>query len=101
VDGHATEVLPDRLTLAGVDTRTDLQPELRNGVAEALGAADCPGRSVECREHAVPDVLPDAAAERLNLAPGDVVVALQQPAPLAVAQLGRALRRSDYVGEED
>src|SRR5919197_291292 len=94
--------LPVReLALAGVEPGSELEPEPPDRLLDRVGGPDCPRRSVECCEEAVPrgvDLLPP---ETVELDTNGLVVRLEQLAPAPVAELHRALRRADDVGEED
>jgi hypothetical protein len=69
----------------------------RRASAQAIARA---GPSKTAQE-AVPRDVQLAAAEAPQLPPHARVVLLEELAPLAIAELGRTLGRSDDVGEED
>jgi hypothetical protein len=83
-----------------VHAGAQLDSQLAHGLAQALGAAHRPGGTVEGGEHAVARGLHDAPALRLDRAVRERVVALEQVAPGAVAELTGAPRGVDDVGEE-
>src|SRR5919197_928590 len=100
-DEHLARFRERRDALAGVEARTQLDAEPPDRLLDRVGGADRPRRPVECGEEAVPrgvDLLP---AEPDELDPNGLVVRLEQLAPAPVAELHRALRRADDVGEED
>src|SRR5206468_5668421 len=76
------------------------QAERRHRLAELGRAADRPGRPVEGREEAVAGRVDRAAAEANELAAHELMVALEQLAPSAIAERGGALTGADDVGEE-
>ena len=62
MDRETAEILTDRLTLASVDTRAQLDPQLPDELVQSLGAANRPGGPIERGEGAVSDVLDDPPA---------------------------------------
>ena len=72
-----------------------------HALADRLGTADGPGGTVEGGEEAVAGGVHLATPKARDLAARERVVALQQFAPLPVAEGGGPLGRADDVGEED
>src|SRR5262245_3417414 len=79
----------------------DGQAKLAHSVDDRTGAADSPRRPVERGEEAVARGVDLAPAEPQQLPAHQVVVALQQVAPVPVADLDRLGRRFDDVGKQD
>jgi hypothetical protein len=101
MDRDAAALGAHRFALAGVHAGTDLEAEGATAAADRLGTADGAGRPVEGREKAVARGVDLAAAEALELAPGDAVEAVEQLVPARIAELCRALGRADDIGEQD
>src|ERR1700694_4191429 len=78
----------------------NVQVELAELVADGDGAADGATRTVERGEHSVTERLDEPPPVALDLLADERIVPLEQCAPAAVAQLGRARGRTDYVGEQ-
>src|SRR5207245_4718090 len=76
-------------------------PELAHRFSDGATAADGTCRPVEGGEEAVPRGVHLLAAEAHELATYELVMALQQLAPTAVAECGRLLARADDVAKED
>ena len=88
-----------QLAFAGVQRGAELEPKLADARDDRLGTADRARGTVEGREEAV-------GVELLTAVPGELpanrrMMAREQVAPRAVAELGSPLRRADDVGEED
>ena len=97
---------PSRLTvgdfaLAGVQSCAYLETEIAQRADYGIGTANGACRAVEGCEEAVAGGVDLSAAEAKQFAPDQLVVALEQFPPTAVAQFGCPRRRSDDVGEED
>ena len=82
---HARDVVADRLDLADVDTRADLESQLAERGRDLLRSADRLRRSLERREHAVARALHDAAPVPFDRAPGAFVVRDDQLPPGLIA----------------
>ena len=93
--------LADALALAGVDAGADRDAGAARALGDAERAADRPRRPVEGGEEAVAHRLDLVAAVGGELGADERVVGVEQLAPRAVADLGRALGRADDVGEQD
>ena len=101
VDADSTDVVPAQLNLARMDGRPDFEAQGGQRAVEREGTAEGSGRSVKPRQHAVASRLYELAVPPLDLGPRELVVAVEQLAPTAIAQLGCACRRVDEVGEHD
>src|SRR5205085_7386766 len=88
------------LALTGVHARADGQAEVAERPPDRVRAGDRTGWAVEAREDAVARGVDLPASEPGDLRPDGGVVARDQLAPRAVAELRRALGRADDVGEE-
>src|SRR5215211_3599369 len=101
VDRDAFHSAADELNLAGVNAGADFEAELGDGIDRAMSAGDGPRRTVEGGEESVAGAanLPAAVAGKLGADGG--VVGVQQGAPAAVTELGRARGGLDDVREED
>src|SRR5262245_45929979 len=97
----AADVTVSDLDLTGVEPCPHLDPDGVSLVAARLGAADPPGRPVECREHAVADRLHLASPMAVELTANQPVVLLKEVGPAPVPQGRRAFRRTDYVREQN
>src|ERR671930_2095198 len=100
VDGDPARLPAVELALAGMDARADVEAEVAEDAPDRARARDGARRAVEAREDAVAcgvDLLP---AEPGDLGPHGSVVACDQLAPRAVAELRRPLGRADDVGEQ-
>src|SRR6266542_38486 len=89
VHRDAADLALAQLDLAGVQL-----------VANAEGAADAPGWSVECRENSVARGAVELAAVLLELRAHHRVMGIEHGAPASVAELHRPVGRSDHVREE-
>jgi hypothetical protein len=89
-----------QLALARVQAGAHLQSQLRHGLDDRVRTADGPRRPVEGREEAVSGCVHLRSAEADELAADELVVALEEVAPGAVAERGRLLAGADDVGEE-
>jgi hypothetical protein len=101
VDRDPAHVVAHQLHLAGVQAAADLDPDPLHGGADGAGAAQRPLGGVEGGQEPVAGHVQLAALVAGDLAAGEGVVGLQQLAPAAVAELGRALGRAHDVGEQD
>src|SRR5262249_48166693 len=101
VHRHSGDVAVLELALPRVQSGTHINAERLDAVANRAGALDRTGRTVEGREEPVPKGLHLPAAEALELAPCDPVVARSELAPPPVTEIRGAPRRVDDVGEED
>ena len=101
MNGHTLDPGAGKLDLPGMEAGSDLEAQGAHAVADRLGAPDRARRAVEGCEEPVagdadlaPPVLTQSASD-------DVVVVREQFLPPPVAELDRALRGADDVGEED
>src|SRR3970040_1429191 len=95
----AAHLLPDHFDFARMHARAYCDAQLRNVVADGLGAAHRPGGPVECREEPVTRGVDFAAAKALEVAPDCRVEALEQIAPVAVSDLRGTLGGPHDIGE--
>src|SRR5206468_8263750 len=86
---------------AGVEAGPDLDTEAPHGIADAFGATDGAGRSVEGREETVTGSADLTSTMALDLLADDRVMTVEEVAPDAVAERDRQIGRSDDVGKED
>src|SRR5262245_35579205 len=89
-----------QLAFPRVQAGAHLQSELRHGLDNRARTPDGPRRSVEGSEESVAGGIHLAAAEPHKLGADELVVALQELTPSAVAERGRFLARADDVGEK-
>src|SRR5271156_3048917 len=102
MDRHAADVIADQLTLAGVHADADLDPEFARRAGYRQRTSQRARRwAVEGRQEAIADSLDLAPGEARELLAHALVVARQQVAPAAVAELGGSCRRIHDVGEHD
>src|SRR5207253_10031430 len=97
--GDAANVIPHHLALARMQAGTNADSGRVGGSEDRAGAMDRAGRAVERSEEAVAGRLDLAAVEADQRLAHSALVALQQLAPLLVAELGRPARGIDDVGE--
>jgi hypothetical protein len=83
-----------------VQPRLDGNAKTSPGVHDGLGALDTPGRTIERRQHTIPDRLHLAAAEPLQFPAHGRVVAVQDIPPPFVPQFGGQGRGTNNVGEQ-
>src|SRR5688572_22151486 len=95
------ELSVEELALPDVDSRPDLEAELVHGAADRCGALHRTRRAVERAQEAVARRIDLLAAEALDLAPHDIVVAQQAIPPRLVADLREQVRGAHDVREED
>ena len=88
------------LDLARVHADPDRQPHALEILAHLERAAHGAGRAVEAREQPVAGEVGDDAAKPRDVLAARVLEGLEQLPPLRVAQLDRALRGGDDVGEQ-
>jgi hypothetical protein len=100
VHRDAADLVSHQLALAGVDARPDLDPELANAFPDRPRCADGTRRPVQGREKAVAGRVDLAATEAVELAPDARMMLADDLAPAPVAELRRARRGIDDVGEE-
>src|SRR5450631_3208308 len=101
VNGQAAEVLSDRLALACMDAGPQLDAQLRDPVTQRLSAAHRHSRPIKRRQRIIADVLDHPPAVLWYDTVYELVVALEDLAPCAIAQLRCARRRGHYVREQD
>jgi hypothetical protein len=101
VDRDSSEIVTAAFTLAGVQAASHIDTEFRNPLGERGGAPNGPCRPVECGQEAVAGVFDFAALKIGDLFAGDRVMALEQLAPMAVAEFGCATGGVDDVGEHN
>src|SRR5204862_92143 len=82
----------DQFCLARVKSGSDREPAGAHRLGDRGRAADAAGGAVERRDEAVADGVDLVSAEALELTPDQRVVALEQVAPLAVAEPRRERR---------
>src|SRR4029077_2706225 len=99
VDGHPTNVVAAELALARVQPGPHVKAQGPDPVPDRAGALDCAGGAVEGGEEAVAQRLDLTAAEPIELAARELVVAFDQLSPTPVPCLGGALGRVNDVGE--
>ena len=100
MDGDACELRPHDFALASVKTSTNVEAHQLHLVADRLRGTNGASRAVEGCEEPVTcgvDLLP---VERRKFTPDQCVMAVEQFAPLPVAQCGRPLRCAHHVGEQ-
>ena len=91
VHGHAADVVADELALAGVQPGAHLEAERPHPVRGSRGRTRIAARRpVEGGEEAVPQGLDLPAAEAIELAADQLVVAPEQLPPAPVAGVGGA-----------
>src|SRR6266542_1977821 len=100
VHRDAADLALAQLDLAGVQSGADVDALTPQLVANAEGAADAPGWSVECRENSVARGAVELAAVLLELRAHQRVMGIEHGAPASVAELHRPVGRSDHVREE-
>ena len=100
-DGDPAELLPDLLALAEVHARADLDAELAHRLGHGARAPYRGRRFGEAREEAVPGRVELFAAEPLQLAPDDRVMAGDQLLPPGITDAARHRGRVHDVGEQD
>src|SRR4029077_15867088 len=99
-DRDAGDVIALQIDLAGVEARTDLDPERADLLGDRPRAVHAARRAFERREEPIAHRLHLATAMARELGTDDVVVSSAQRAPVSIAQFGAPLRRVDDVGEE-
>ena len=82
---------------AGTQPDTDLL----HGLVQRLRTVDGRAGTLEGRQGAVAGALDQGAAEQADPFQGELIVAVEQRAPLHIAQLGGQRGRVDDVGEQD
>src|SRR6266566_8866460 len=98
---RSPHVVADQLALARVHADAHLEPQLAPGRGDRERAAQgARGRPVERRQKTVTDGLHLAPAKALELLAHVLVVARQQIAPVAVADVRDARGGPDDVGEQ-
>src|SRR5262249_21347403 len=100
MDGDASDVLAHHLALTGMQSRTDVNPDLSHLVADRTRGAHSTRGPVEGREKSVTGRIDFAAAESIELSANNGMVTGEQLGPPMVAELSDASRRLDDVGEE-
>src|SRR5207302_828841 len=102
MDGHAADVLADQLALARVHADADLHAELTRLRGDRERAPQrARGRAFEGREEAVAHGLDLATPEAEELLADGVVVAREEIAPAAIAELCGTRGGVDNVREHD
>src|SRR5581483_8043003 len=101
MDGHSGDAVASKLDLPGVDAGTDLDVERPEGVAYGEGALDGATGTVEGRQEAIAGGIDLPTAETLELLSHRLVMALEQVAPVSVAEPGGPVGGTDDVGEQD
>src|SRR5439155_24867411 len=101
VGGDPGDLAVEQLALARVQAGSHLDSQCADSFDDRLGAADRPCRPVEAGQEAVAGGVDLAAAEADELAADELVVALEQLAPGAVAERGGWLARAGDGREED
>src|SRR6516164_782951 len=101
VNGDATDIVFGQLDLAGMQSGAHRDAQGLDGAGDRCRATHSPRRAVERREEAIAQLFHLSAAEPPDLLAYCRVMAVEQHTPLAVAELGGALRRVDDVGEHD
>src|SRR5712691_5368544 len=91
----------NKLALAGVETRTHVEPQPLDSLGDRAGAADRPRWPVEGGEESVARSVDLRAAGERELAPDQRVVPLEELAPARVPKLDGGGGGIDDVGEED
>src|SRR6516164_619442 len=98
--GDADQLAAAFLAFARVNSRSHIEGNPAQALADSQRAPNGPGRAVESDEEAVAGGIHLAAAEPADL-PADYCVVLgQQLAPAVVAELSRPPGRADDVGEK-
>ena len=98
---HATELAPDLLTFAEVDTGADLDAQLTHRLGRGTRASDRRCRLGETRVEAVASCIELFAPEPLQLAPNDRVMAGDQLFPSRIPEATGHRRGVHDVGEQD
>src|SRR5215218_4420321 len=101
VDGESADVVADRLALARVQTRAQLDAQIAHCVAQLERTADRPRRPVERCEEGVAERLHRASAVARELRTAELVVTREQLTPGTNAEARSRLGRTDDVGEHD
>src|ERR1700751_1124662 len=100
MDGDAADVVVAQLDLARVYTRPHLKAQAPQHVTDRHGTPDRASGSIETGEETVARGVDLTATEALELAADLRVVPAEQLLPSLVAELDRALRGVDDVGEQ-
>ena len=100
VDGDSGDLAVGELDLARVEPRSHGEVEWAHALDDRLRAADRSGRAVEGGEEAVARGVDLTTVEASELAADRGVMLFDEVPPASVADLHRALRRTDEIGEE-
>ena len=99
--GDSANLTRGALDLAGVDSRTDLEPEGTHGVTDGERRAYGARRAVEQREEAVTRGVDLVARESAELESYGSVMLCEQVCPRASPSSPHHLRRAHDVGEQE
>jgi len=100
MDGDAPDVGAIELDLARVETGSDVEPEVANGGADRLRAADRSRRAVEDRQQAIACRDDLASTEPVELLACDGVVPIEQLLPRVITERPGSFGGADDVREE-
>jgi hypothetical protein len=101
VDRDSCNVVASPLALTRVNACAQLDPERPDSVADRSRATDGLRWTFKHGEEPVAQRLDSSPSVVLEVGPGDLVMMLDKGSPALVAELRRALGRSDDVGEQD
>jgi hypothetical protein len=100
VNRYTADVPPSDLNFAGVETCPQRQTDLLRGRAERQRTSHRAAGSIERRQNAVAGILDQNPAMLLDHLLGELIVAIQHPAPALVAHGGGAERGIHNVGKQ-
>ena len=86
VYGDARYIVASVLDLSCVESNTDLQAELEDGISDCCRTLDCPSGTVECGEYSVAGSLHEMPTESSKLSIDCPIVLFEAFSPGAIAE---------------